>query len=1069
MLRHLTSSDAAARRPQIARFARSIIASALIGFMVSGACFAQGTSPKLPPPAPAPVTPPAPAPVVPPDVDPVDRSALLQSVDGEVAPLFMPALVRGNQLVRVVVILAGDSVANARAKASGHKISLAESNSIETSVAIQQAAITPLLQSRGARVLAQFANALNGIKVEVPRYRIPELVALPGVESVRPVGVYKIENVRSVPFIGAPLVWQGIPGFRGEGIKVAIVDTGIDYTHANFGGPGTVAAWNAAFATSTLPANPAYFGPSAPKVKGGTDLVGDAYNANDPANNTPHPDPNPLDCNGHGSHVAGTAAGFGVLNNATYTGPYNSGAYSQNFGIGPGVAPKADVYAVRVFGCTGSTDVVVEALDWAVRNGVDIISMSLGANWGDATSADAIASQNAVLAGITVVAASGNAGPAPYITSSPASATAAITAAAMDGTASFPGARLALSGNPNPILVQDSNGATFANGTQYPIFVLRNADGTVSFGCNESEYVDAQITGKLVVTVRGSTCARVLRAQYGFAHGAAAVALINNAAGYPPYEGDIPVLSGSGIVTIPFFGVLASDTTALTGPVGGPAPATATATNAVVPNPSFETVAAFSSGGPRTGDSLFKPSVSAPGVSIFSTLAGSGTGGLFESGTSMATPHISGVSALVRQAHPGWPELAQRAAVTQTSDPFQMVGYSARLAGNGVVQPLPATNTQAYVVGTPNAPDPLSLGFTELTTSNYSTTRTVDIHNSGSLAVTFNVTTTPQAGSVLHTVGVSGSSITVPPGGDANLGVKLLLLSAAVPATHPLGTTNGFHDAAGTVTLTPADASTNGGASLHVPYYVVPRVRSNVQVSGVPPSLGSPNAALNVTNPSGLIAGTGDFYAWGLSSPPQGLAYVDTRAVGVQAFPSGSNSTLVFAVNTYPRFSNPAPFEWDIAIDIDGDGVTDYFVVGTNISTGVPTQPSGRLASFVINARTNAIIAARFADVATDNSTFLLPALASEIGLSAAHPRFSYKAFAFNFDGSEQVGGTASFNAFTPAISTGQFVTVAPNGSANVPVSINTAEWALSKPLGIMIVSQDNASGPPQAILISTP
>ncbi|TMH36624.1 MAG: hypothetical protein E6H66_04685, partial [Betaproteobacteria bacterium] len=355
MLCHLTSSDAAARRPQIARFARSIIASALIGFMVSGACFAQGTSPRLPPPAPAPVTPPAPAPVVPPDVDPVDRSALLQSVDGEVAPLFMPALVRGNQLVRVVVILAGDSVANARAKASGHKISLAESNSIETSVAIQQAAITPLLQSRGARVLAQFANALNGIKVEVPRYRIPELVALPGVESVRPVGVYKIENVRSVPFIGAPLVWQGIPGFRGEGIKVAIVDTGIDYTHANFGGPGTVAAWNAAFATSTLPANPAYFGPSAPKVKGGTDLVGDAYNANDPANNTPHPDPNPLDCNGHGSHVAGTAAGFGVLNNATYTGPYNSGAYSQNFGIGPGVAPKADVYAVRVFGCTGST------------------------------------------------------------------------------------------------------------------------------------------------------------------------------------------------------------------------------------------------------------------------------------------------------------------------------------------------------------------------------------------------------------------------------------------------------------------------------------------------------------------------------------------------------------------------------------------------------------------------------------------------------------------------------------------------------------------------------------------
>ena len=85
------------------------------------------------------------------------------------------------------------------------------------------------------------------------------------------------DNAISVPFIGAPQVWQGTPGFRGEHVKIAIIDTGIDYTHANFGGPGTVDAYNAAKATDALPANPALFGPSAPKVKGGTDLVGDAY------------------------------------------------------------------------------------------------------------------------------------------------------------------------------------------------------------------------------------------------------------------------------------------------------------------------------------------------------------------------------------------------------------------------------------------------------------------------------------------------------------------------------------------------------------------------------------------------------------------------------------------------------------------------------------------------------------------------------------------------------------------------------------------------------------------------
>jgi minor extracellular serine protease Vpr len=189
----------------------------------------------------------------------------------------------------------------------------------------------------------------------------------------------------------------------------------------------------------------------------------------------------------------------------------------------------------------------------------------------------------------------------------------------------------------------------------------------------------------------------------------------------------------------------------------------------------------------------------------------------------------------------------------------------------------------------------------------------------------------------------------------------------------------------------------------------------------------------------------------------------------VQAFPSGSNSTLVFAVSTYPRFSNPAPFEWDIAIDVDGDGVTDFFVVGLDVAQ-VAALPSGRMVSVVVNARTGAIVnPVRFADVATDNTTLLLAVTASQLGLTPTNPRFSYRAQAFNFDGSQQVGGTAKFNAFTPAISTGQFVTVPPNGTATVPVSINTAEWAITKPLGIMVVSQDNANGAPQADLIPTP
>jgi subtilisin family serine protease len=135
----------------------------------------------------------------------------------------------------------------------------------------------------------------------------------------------------------------------------------------------------------------------------------------------PQPDPNPLDCNGHGSHVAGTAAGGGVNADGTsYTGPYDATTPSRSFTVGPGVAPQADLYAVRVFGCNGSTNVVVPAIDWAVDHGMDVINMSLGSSFGRADDPDAQAAANAVAAGVVVVASSGNSGPSPYLTGSPA-------------------------------------------------------------------------------------------------------------------------------------------------------------------------------------------------------------------------------------------------------------------------------------------------------------------------------------------------------------------------------------------------------------------------------------------------------------------------------------------------------------------------------------------------------------------------------------------------------------------------------------------------------------------------
>src|SRR3989454_929494 len=231
-----------------------------------------------------------------------------------------------------VVQLAGDSVAEQQGNA-GRKLERGEKDRIKGQLRSQQDGLRGSIESLGGTVVANYQAAYNGIKVRIAHDRVKELAALPGVVAVRPLQLMKPDNVRGIPLIGTPAVWQSL-GLHGEGVKIAIIDTGIDYTHANFGGPGTADAYTEAHATETLPADPRLFGPLAPRIKGGIDLVGDNYDPSaDPLlpdgkpnpKLTPQPDPNPLDCNEHGSHVAGTAAGSGVTSaGTTYSGDRKS-------------------------------------------------------------------------------------------------------------------------------------------------------------------------------------------------------------------------------------------------------------------------------------------------------------------------------------------------------------------------------------------------------------------------------------------------------------------------------------------------------------------------------------------------------------------------------------------------------------------------------------------------------------------------------------------------------------------------------------------------------------------------
>src|SRR5262249_33572870 len=111
------------------------------------------------------------------------------------------------------------------------------------SIGAAQAALQPRLAALGAQVLFQASLAYNGISVSIRAAQLDQLRALPGVVGVQIIPPKQRSNADAVPFVGAPAVWSAPGGATGRGIRVGVVDSGIDYTHADFGGPGTSAAY----------------------------------------------------------------------------------------------------------------------------------------------------------------------------------------------------------------------------------------------------------------------------------------------------------------------------------------------------------------------------------------------------------------------------------------------------------------------------------------------------------------------------------------------------------------------------------------------------------------------------------------------------------------------------------------------------------------------------------------------------------------------------------------------------------------------------------------------------------
>src|SRR5215471_899446 len=367
-----------------------------------------------------------------------------------------------------------------------------------------------------------YESLFHGFSVKIAPSDLGKLSRIPGVQRIYPVG--KVDMNQALPantpdqqdwltMTGADYS-QNQLGLNGNLIRVAVIDTGIDYKHPDLGG---------------------CFGPGC-RVSMGYDLVGDAYNgANDPV-----PDPDPMDCAGHGTHVSGIigANGHGQAGHVT------------------GVAPGVTFHVYRVFGCTGSTsdDNVLAALEMALSDGTDIVSMSLGADYADwAEYPTAAASDRLVRKGIVVVAAAGNKGSdgGTYATGAPSTGKKVISVASYENlTARLPTFTVSPDNKAITYIAAEGGGPGSTPPTSGTFVMARTGTTTTANdACNP--LVGDNFTNQVVLIRRG-TCSFDAKAFNAQGAGAAGVVIYNNT------TGDLPMAITSHIV-IPVVGITAAD------------------------------------------------------------------------------------------------------------------------------------------------------------------------------------------------------------------------------------------------------------------------------------------------------------------------------------------------------------------------------------------------------------------------------------------------------------------------------------------------------------------------------
>lgn len=785
----------------------------------------------------------------------------------------------------------------------------------------------------------------------------PSLVQ-PGVDGVAP------KNAASDVYTRSLNAWQQT-GHTGKDVNVAVLDTGLDYTQADFGGPGTTEAYQQALANASGGApDPSLY--DASKFLGGYDFAGATYNADptdpDAYDPVPAPDDNPIDGKGgdHGTHVSGSIAGYGLTaDKQQFDGDYTklTTQQVQDMWIGPGTAPEAGLYALKVFGDNGgSTDVTGAALDWvgqALTEGKDInvLNLSLGSDYGAPDDPDNAKIDALTARGVLPVIASGNADDFTDIGGSPGNAEGALTvAASATGQSLYDGVQVTAPADAaKTYRSQYSSNFKGTLPVEGDVVVpTANIDGCAAFSAADA----AKIKGKVVWlkwTDAALECGSAVRFNNVEAAGGVGVLLAGTLDTFESGIGGNATIPGAELTAK---SVASLQATAKAGTLHVRFADELKGFEVAIEADAVNTLASFTSRGVHGSfDDIVKPDIAGPGVNVISAANGTGDGRMSMSGTSMATPDVAGIAALTFQSHPTWSAPQVKAALMNTATHDVKDGNrSATLLrqGTGRVDALQAVTAGTTVRSAEN--DQLvtaSFGVVEVA-SGTSETRTLQIDNTDSTAHTYNVSYQPQVSQPGVTFALSSKQVTVPANGTASVTLTFSVADATKlrrvidPTQEAVqqGYQREFVAAAsGIVAFAPTDSSLN---PMRLGAYVAPKpvsaVRARTTVSFTGPGKSAELTLKGRTLDQGglttgyhaavapfVLGGTDPAEAFPEGSATRSLQAADVRSYGASY--DKSSGTLAFGVQTAGPDANPgAVTNVEVLIDTDRDGEPDFLV-----------------------------------------------------------------------------------------------------------------------------------------------